>query len=160
MSLLMVPPEIVLIVTWRTPYDVDHMRVLPSAMLLATSLVLAGCSLLDQAFEGASTGEPLLYPDVVAVELRSTGERAYDVVVTMSSPYDSAARYADGWRVLDPQGDVLGEHTLLHDHADEQPFTRTQRDLHIPVGVTEVTVEGRDQVSGFGGATITVAVPE
>jgi hypothetical protein len=78
----------------------------------------------------------------------------------MSSPYDSAARYADGWRVLDPQGDVLGEHTLLHDHADEQPFTRTQRDLHIPVGVTEVTVEGRDQVSGFGGATITVAVPE
>ena len=136
------------------------MRVLPAAVLLATSLVLAGCSLLDEAFDGVSHGEPLLYPDVVAVELRPTGERTYDVVVTMSSPYDSATRYADGWRVLDPQGNVLGEHTLLHDHADEQPFTRTQRSLHVPPGVAEVTVEGRDQVSGFGGATVTVVLPE
>ncbi len=68
-------------------------------------------------------------------------------------------RYADGWRVLDPEGNVLGTHALLHDHAGEQPFTRTQRGLAIPEGVTQVTVEGRDQANGFGGATVTVDVP-
>ena len=62
--------------------------------------------------------------------------------------------------MLDPEGNVLGTHTLLHDHAAEQPFTRTQRGLLIPAGVDEVTVEGRDQANGFGGLTVTVAVPE
>ena len=37
-----------------------------------------------------------------------------------------AERYADGWRVLDEAGEVLGEMELGHDHASEQPFTRTQ----------------------------------
>jgi len=35
-------------------------------------------------------------------------------------------------RVLAPDGAVLGEHTLLHDHANEQPFTRTQPNVIIP----------------------------
>jgi hypothetical protein len=99
------------------------------------------------------------FPDVLAVELRPQGERVFDVVVTLSSPYDTPERYADGWRVLDPAGTVLGTHTLMHDHANEQPFTRTQRGLHIPDGIAEVTVEGRDQANGFGGLTVTVAVP-
>ena len=127
-------------------------------VLPATALVLIGCSVLVD-LEGTRIGEPERYPDVLAAEVRPAGERRYDVAVTISSPYDSATRYADGWRVLDPDGNVLGEHTLLHDHAAEQPFTRTQRGLFIPEGVREVTVEGRDQVSGFGGATVTVAVP-
>ena len=82
------------------------------------------------------------------------------MAVTISSPYDSPGRYADGWRVLDPAGVVLGTHTLMHDHAAEQPFTRTQHGLVIPDGTTQVTIEGRDQSNGFGGATVTVDVPE
>jgi len=77
----------------------------------------------------------------------------------MSSPYDSPRRYADGWRVLGPDAEVLGSHMLLHDHANEQPFTRTQRGLVVPDGVAEVTVEGRDLEFGYGGGTIVVAVP-
>ena len=72
------------------------------------------------------------YPDVIAVELRPLGDRRYDVLVTLSSPYDSPQRYADGWRVLDSDGTTLGTHRLLHDHAAEQPFTRTQPGLEIP----------------------------
>jgi hypothetical protein len=79
--------------------------------------------------------------------------------VTVSSPYDSPDRYADGWHVLAPDGTELGTHTLLHDHAGEQPFTRTQTGVEIPLDVVEVTVEGRDQQYGFGGGTVTVAVP-
>lgn len=79
--------------------------------------------------------------------------------MTVSSPYDSPGRYADGWRVFAPDGTELGVHTLMHDHAGEQPFTRTQTGVDIPAGVDEVTVQGRDQRYGFGGRTATVEVP-
>jgi hypothetical protein len=81
------------------------------------------------------------------------------VSVTLSSPYDSPQRYADGWQVTNPDGNVLGTHTLLHDHAAEQPFTRVQRGLLIPHGIDEVTVQGRDLTNGFGGLSLTVPVP-
>lgn len=54
---------------------------------------------------------------------------------------------------------MLGEHELTHDHAAEQPFTRTQTGLEIPDGVDSVTVEGRDQEFGYGGGTVEVDVP-
>ncbi len=79
--------------------------------------------------------------------------------MTLSSPYDTPDRYAHGWRVLASDGTELGEHTLAHDHAGEQPCTRTQSGLEIPAGVTEVVVEGRDLAKGYGGDTVTVDVP-
>ncbi len=135
------------------------------ALALVVVLVIGGCSMLPTLTTGSSDVPDVAvvddrYPDVIGVELRHVGDRVYDVAVTISSPYDSPARYADGWRVLDPTGNVLGTHTLLHDHANEQPFTRTQRGLEIPAGISEVSVEGRDQANGFGGGTITLEVPE
>lgn len=97
------------------------------------------------------------YPDILEAELESSGE-AWNLDVTVSSPYDSPERYADGWRVLAPDGTVLGEHELMHDHASEQPFTRTQIGLEIPDGVEEITVEGRDLENGYGGETVTIPV--
>jgi hypothetical protein len=79
--------------------------------------------------------------------------------VTISSSYDTPQQYADGRRVQSSEGAVLGEHTLTHDHASEQPFTRTQSVVEIPEGITEVTVEGRDQANGYGGTTVTVDLP-
>jgi hypothetical protein len=107
----------------------------------------------------ATTAGAQRYPDIVDVELEPQGDDVYDVRVTVSSPYDTPQRYADGWRVLTPDGTELGTHTLLHDHANEQPFTRTQPGVEIPPSVDEITVEGRDQRSGFGGQTVTVPVP-
>lgn len=77
----------------------------------------------------------------------------------MSSPYDTPQRYADGWRVLGPDQQVYGEHTLTHDHASEHPFTRTQSGVSIPEGVTTVTIQGRDKANGYGGGTIEVQLP-
>ncbi|WP_017622776.1 hypothetical protein [Nocardiopsis chromatogenes] len=98
------------------------------------------------------------FPDVVDVTV-TQGDAGYDFAVTISSPYDTPERYADGWRVLGPDGTVFGEHVLAHDHADEQPFTRTQRGVDIPDGTDEVTVEARDSANGYGGETMTVALP-
>ncbi len=99
------------------------------------------------------------FPDVLKVELTRKDDGRFDVAVTMSSPYDTPQRYADGWRVLTPDGQVLGTHTLAHDHASEQPFTRTQSGVVIPSEVLQVTVEGRDKTYGFGGKTVTSTVP-
>ena len=100
------------------------------------------------------------FPDVVAAELHLTGGRTFTVSATLSSPYDTPERYADAWRVLDGNGTELGIRELGHDHQNEQPFTRTLSGVDIPEGVTEVTIEGRDQVYGWGGDTVTVAVPQ
>lgn len=106
--------------------------------------------------EAASGGQ--MYPDIREAELKSEGGGTYALSVTVSSPYDSPERYADGWRVLAPDGTVLGEHELMHDHANEQPFTRTQTGLEIPEGTEEITVEGRDLENGYGGETVTIPV--
>jgi hypothetical protein len=104
-------------------------------------------------------GEAQQFPDIVDASLIPRQDGTYDVEVTVSSPYDTPARYADGWRVLAPDGEVLGAHMLLHDHANEQPFTRTQRGLVIPDGIAQVTIEGRDLEFGYGGSTLVVDVP-
>ena len=106
----------------------------------------------------AGKGSEELYPDVVGVEAVHDGDGSWTFRVTLSSPYDSPERYADAWRVVGPDGTVLGERILTHDHAAEQPFTRSQSGITIPADVTFVTVEGRDQVSGWGGATMDVTV--
>jgi len=99
------------------------------------------------------------FPDVVGVVARLSANNTWDFSVTLSSPYDSPERYADAWRVVGPDGDVYGVRELLHDHANEQPFTRSLSDVEIPADVATVTVEGRDQVNGWGGATISYDLP-
>lgn len=98
------------------------------------------------------------FPDVLEAEVTASGD-AWSVAATISSPYDSPERYADAFRVVAPDGTVLGVRELLHDHAGEQPFTRSLDDVTIPDDVDEVSVEGRDLANGWGGDTVTVPVP-
>ena len=97
------------------------------------------------------------FPTIVGVETEYDHDSAtWSFAVTVSSPYDTPERYADGWRVIGPDDTVYGVHTLTHDHAGEQPFTRRQSDVVIPSDVDEVIIEGRDLANGFGGATLTI----
>jgi hypothetical protein len=150
------------------------------AVIAATVVLVAGCAAngtdapgdetvgasdaadIDNAdgFEDARVSEQAQrFPDVVDAELSATGDRRYEIAVTISSPYDSPERYADGWRVSGRDGRVLAEHDLAHHHANEQPFTRTRGPFEIPDDVNEVTVEGRDLEHGYGGQTVTIDVP-
>ncbi len=137
------------------------MRLVVVGLLLGT-LVLSGCSDAAPAERPTQDSEQSeqQFPDVldVAVERAEDGTFTFDV--TMSSPYDTPERYADGWRILGPDDEVLGEMTLTHDHASEQPFTRSQSGVEIPDGVTSVVVEGRDLANGYGGGTQSVELPE
>lgn len=99
------------------------------------------------------------FPDVLGVKVRPASHGVFDFDVTVSSPYDTARRYADAFRVTGKSGVVYGERKLLHDHAGEQPFTRDLYGVRIPAGVKTVVVQARDQLHGYGGAVVEVALP-
>jgi len=99
------------------------------------------------------------YPDVIAVKVHAQAPDRFDFDVTVSSPYDTEQRYADAFRVTGKDGKVYGERVLLHDHADEQPFTRDLYGVTIPAGVKSATVQARDQKFGYGGKTVEVSLP-
>jgi hypothetical protein len=97
------------------------------------------------------------FPDVIGADATEVnGTWRFDV--TISSPYDSPERYADAWRIVGDDGIVYGVRELTHDHANEQPFTRSLSDVAIPDGVALVTVEARDLLNGYGGQTLEVAL--
>ncbi|MCD9622394.1 hypothetical protein [Rhabdothermincola salaria] len=127
--------------------------------MIIVTLMALGCSSGDDA-ERTTMLSPAeqVHPDVIEAEVTAAGDR-FSVAATISSPYDSEERYADAFRVLSPDDEELGVRELTHHHADEQPFTRSLSGLEIPDGVASVTVQARDLVNGWGGETVTVAVP-
>ncbi len=73
--------------------------------------------------------------------------------VTLSHPDTGWEHYADGWRVLAPDGTELGLRVLLHPHVNEQPFTRSLSGVSIPEGISEVRIQSRCLVDGWSDAT-------
>lgn len=96
------------------------------------------------------------FPDIIGVQATPEDGGTWRFDVTVSSPYDSRERYADAWRVVGPDGTEFGIRILTHDHASEQPFTRSQGGIAVPDDVDTVTVEGRDLANGWGGGTLAV----
>ena len=96
------------------------------------------------------------FPDILAAQATLTGDDTWRFDVTVSSTYDTPERYADAWRVVGPDGEEFGIRVLTHDHASEQPFTRSQSGIVIPSDVTSVTIEGRDLANGWGGGFLEV----
>jgi hypothetical protein len=145
-------------------------RIVPAALVLAVGLTACTGSTAPPSTSGTSgtsatsgtsgtSGVGQRYPDVVAVDPASLSATTASVAVTVSSPYDTEARYADAVRIRSADGAaVYGTLELTHDHAAEQPFTRTLTGLAIPAGTTSVVVEGHDQANGWGGGTLTVPV--
>lgn len=99
------------------------------------------------------------FPEIVGAKVRASGPNRFDFDVTVSSPYDTPQRYADAFRVETRDGRVLGERILLHDHQDEQPFTRDLYGVSIPSGIASVIIRGRDRSNGWGGKAYEVALP-
>lgn len=119
-------------------------------VLVLLALTALSCS------SGSST--EALFPDVIDATAEQANDGSWTFSATISSPYDTPERYADAWRVVGPDGSVLGVRELTHDHANEQPFTRSLVGVEIPASVAEVTIEGRDQVSGWGGQTQVISL--
>ena len=117
------------------------------------------CLLLAAWLTAQASHADTRFPDVLSATVRVAGNDRFDFDVTVSSPYDTPSRYADGFRVSTLAGQVLGERKLWHDHQHEQPFTRDLYGLRVPAGVQRVRIQARDQQHGYGGASIEVALP-
>lgn len=113
---------------------------------------------VEPAPTAAAEHDAQRFPDVLSAELTPAGD-GWTLSATISSPYDSRERYADAFRALAPDGTELGVRVLTHDHANEQPFTRSLTGLMIPDDVGRITVQARDLENGWGGGTAVLAVP-
>lgn len=97
-------------------------------------------------------------PSVIeGVSARKSGN-GWSFAVTLRHPDTGWDHYADGWRVLAPDGTELGMRVLHHPHVDEQPFTRSLSGVVVPDGVTEVQIQARCSVDGWDAETVTVSL--
>ena len=101
--------------------------------------------------------------DVVYVKAIENTKGSWTFQVSMSHPDIGWDDYADGWDVVLPDGIVIKSdssakftRTLLHPHVNEQPFTRSQSGIIIPLEVSRVKVRAHDIVDGYGGKEIIV----
>lgn len=72
----------------------------------------------------------------------------WQVSVTLEHADTGWEHYADAWRILDEDGEVLATRTLHHPHVQEQPFTRSLSPVTLPSSGT-LYIEGHDTVHGW-----------
>lgn len=99
-------------------------------------------------------------PVIENVSVTRTGTDTYSFSVTIRHPDTGWDHYADGWRVLDMDGNELGLRVLYHPHVNEQPFTRSLGGVVIPAGTTQVQVQARDLPKGWNAGTTIVNLPD
>lgn len=139
--------------TNRTLMAERSMRI-PNILMLP--LIAATCLLLKaNAFAAEQQ-----FPDVVAAVVNQSGDDTFDFDVTISSPYDTPARYADGFHIVGSDGKIYGERKLMHDHETEQPFMRELTGVRIPAEIKTVTIQARDQKYGWGGKVVQLSLPQ
>ncbi len=102
-----------------------------------------------------ATAEPPQITHVTATP--SAGTWRFDV--TILHPDTGWDHYADGWRVLDMEGNELGMRVLHHPHVNEQPFTRSLSGVEIPRGTKQVQLQARDLPRGWNETTTIVDLP-
>ena len=98
-------------------------------------------------FASAAVADPAVVEDATA---KKSGD-SWSISVTLYHGDTGWEDYADGWRVLSPEGTELGLRVLLHPHVNEQPFTRSQSGIVIPDALDHVMIEARTFTEGWGG---------
>lgn len=98
--------------------------------------------------------------DIVEAQARAAADGTWRFMVTVEHADDGWEHYANRWEVVGPDGQILGTRQLTHPHVDEQPFTRSLSGVSLPESVTSVTIRAHDSVHGYGGAMVTVELPE
>ena len=86
--------------------------------------------------------------EIVAAEFNKKGEH-WSAEVTLKHDDKGWDHYADNWRVVDPEGNILGDRVLYHPHINEQPFTRSLSNITINNTVKIVYIEAHDKEHGW-----------
>lgn len=126
-------------------------------MIIPDKPKVVAASLLMLAASGTVKADEV---KILAAEFRNTGNNHWSVSVTLRHADTGWEHYADNWRVVDNEGDILGDRVLFHPHVDEQPFTRSLDNVTVPAGITTVYIEAHDNVHGWSGNRLKVNLTE
>ena len=98
--------------------------------------------------------------DVIAAAARQAADGTWSFEVTMRCDDRGATYFCDRFEVLTPTVHVIGVRRLLHDHTDEQPFTRDLQGVNVPDGFPRgVLIRGHHDIRGYKGATLKLDLP-
>lgn len=97
-------------------------------------------------------------PVINNVKAKKTGG-SWTFDVTLSHGDTGWDDYADGWRILDANGAVLGLRKLAHPHVNEQPFTRSLSGVAIPDGLGSVGIQASDSRGGWSSGVVQYKLP-
>jgi len=115
--------------------------------LVALALALSALTMAPQESRAAA-------PDAVVTEVHASGSAgSYTFDVTIKSNDTGCAHYVDWWEVVDENGGLVYRRVLLHDHADEQPFTRDGGPANVKPDQV-VTVRAHVNTSGYSSAAM------
>ncbi len=104
---------------------------------------------------------PLLYAgeaDVIKVIFSRSFRTVFNFKVTVRHGDSGWKHYADAWEVLDMRGNLLAKRVLYHPHVDEQPFTRSLKDVKIPGSIKRVMIRAHCSVHEYGGKFVIVDI--
>ncbi len=96
-------------------------------------------------------------PQIIDVNIKKTG-MVWRVDVTLEHADTGWDHYADGWELLDAEGNRLAYRELLHPHVKEQPFTRSLSGVVFPDGTRQVFVRARCNADGWASDSTKVAL--
>lgn len=87
--------------------------------------------------------------NVVSAKFTQNDQGNWNINVTLRHADKDWKHYANAWRVVDEQGNVIAERILGHPHVNEQPFTRGLNNVSIPKEKQLVFIEAHDLVHGW-----------
>ena len=93
---------------------------------------------------------------ILAADFQNSGGNSWSVNVTLKHGDTGWDHYADNWRIVDGEGNIIGDRVLHHPHVNEQPFTRSLGGVKVPEGIVTVYIEAHDKVHGWTKERLTV----
>ncbi|MEE9357798.1 hypothetical protein [Candidatus Vondammii sp. HM_W22] len=79
--------------------------------------------------------------EIKNARIQLTGTDTYRFDVTLNHGNTGWEHYADAW-------EVLGTRVLYHPHVNEQPFTRSLSNVHIPKETPYVEIQAHEKIHG------------
>lgn len=86
---------------------------------------------------------------ITAVSIKQQSPEHYQFNVTLKHQDTGWEHYADAWRIVDEQGNILATRTLFHPHVNEQPFTRSLNRVKLDEHLNTLYIEAHDTVHGW-----------
>ena len=81
-------------------------------------------------------------PSILKAEAQLKTNQIFNIAVTLRHPDTGWDHYASEWIVIADEEEIA-KRTLYHPHVNEQPFTRSLRDVLIPADVSKVVIKAK-----------------